>query len=184
MRQVFQKILPESRIDEFLSIGKFEKILQNEYFIREGEIPKKLAYVISGLFRYVYINDKGNEFTKGIIPEYKFLSSYSAMISSTPSYFFVEALEDSEIFVFSHENLLAMLEKDKFWLEFLLRFVEIGFSIKEKRERDMLLFDAEERYKNFLEEFPDLGNRVSQVIIASYLGIQPQSLSRIRKKNV
>jgi CRP-like cAMP-binding protein len=104
------------------------------------------------------------------------------MITQTPSYFFVEALEKSEVFEIPYRSWLRLLESDPFWTGFLLRFVEKGFIIKEKRERDLLLLDAETRYRNFLEEFPGMEKRIKQTIIASYLGIQPESLSRIRKK--
>jgi CRP-like cAMP-binding protein len=64
----------------------------------------------------------------------------------------------------------------------LLNILEKGFCIKEKRERELLLLDAEKRYNLFITEFPNLENRVSQQIVASYLGIQPESLSRLRRK--
>jgi CRP-like cAMP-binding protein len=80
MKEQLGKILPENRVDEFLSIGKERSIKANEYFVKEGETPLKIAYVFKGLFRYVYLNDKGDEFTKGIITENLFISSYSAMI--------------------------------------------------------------------------------------------------------
>jgi CRP-like cAMP-binding protein len=182
MREQLKKILPDSKIDEFLSISKPKTIKASEYFLIAGEVPMKIAFVVSGLFRYVYVNDKGDEFTKGLIRENLFLSSYSAMILETPSYFSVEALEDSEILEVSWRNLAPLIERDLFWTKFLLKFIEKGFMVKEKRERDLLLLDAETRYKNFLIEFPGMDQRIKQGIIASYLGIKPETLSRIRKK--
>ena len=182
MNEKLKKILPENRIDEFLSIGRIKSIDALDYFIRAGEVPNKIAFVGSGLFRYVYINEKGDEFTKGIIVENFFLSSYSAMILGKPSYFSIEALEDSQVIEVIWKDLTQLLDNDIFWVKFLLKFIEKGFIIKEKRERDLLLLDAETRYKNFLTEFPGMDQRVKQRIIASYLGIQPETLSRIRKK--
>jgi CRP-like cAMP-binding protein len=176
--------LPPSRIREILSISKVKSISRNEYFIEAGTVPRKFGFVISGLFRYLYISDKGVEFTKGIISEHNFISSYSAMRYGNPSYFFVEALEDSEILEIQYDKWLELKETDRFWDQFLVALVEKGFSIKEKRERDLLLLDAETRYKNFLNEFPGLEKRIKQHIIASYLGITPESLSRIRQKKV
>jgi len=87
-----QKILPENKIEDFLSISRGKSIYASDYFIKTGQVPKKIAFVVSGLFRYVYVNEKGYEFTKGIIAENLFLSSYSAMIMKKPSYFSIEAL--------------------------------------------------------------------------------------------
>jgi CRP-like cAMP-binding protein len=182
MNEQLKNILPEKKIDEFLSIARDKSINVSDYFIRAGEVPMKIAFVVSGLFRYVYINNNGDEFTKGIIAENLFLSSYSAMIMQKPSYFSIEALEDSKILEISWKDFKPLMERDIFWIKFLLKFIEKGFMIKEKRERDLLLLDAETRYKNFLSEYPGMNQRIKQGIIASYLGIKPETLSRIRRK--
>ena len=179
---MLKNILSEERLNELMSIGQKKVMKEGEYFIRKGETPQKFAFVSTGLFRYVYIDKKGNEFTKGIIDCNNFISSYSAMINNTPSHFFIEALEDSQILEINFHKWLILKDTSLFWTKFLLGFVEKGFIIKEKRERELLLLDAETRYKNFLTEFPSLQGRVKQAIIASFLGIQPESLSRIKKK--
>jgi CRP-like cAMP-binding protein len=184
MNEQLKKILPENKIDVLLSIGRIKSINASEYFIRAGEVPHKIAFIGTGLFRYIYINDKGDEFTKGIIVENFFLSSYSAMILGKPSYFSIEALEDSMVLEINWNDFLQLLDKDVFWVKYLLKLIEKGYIIKEKRERDLLLLDAETRYKNFLIEFPGMDQRIKQGIIASYLGIKPETLSRIRKKIV
>jgi len=176
------EFLSQSQIEDLFSIATVKKMAPGDYFIREGEVPKKLAFVHTGLFRYVYINTKGLEFTKGIISATGFISSYSAMISKTPSYFFIEALERSKILEFDYQKWNHLRAQNPFWDSFLFKIIEKGFCVKEKRERDFLLLNAETRYRNFLTEFPNLNGRVKQHIIASYLGIQPESLSRIRKK--
>ncbi len=181
MSGFLHNILPADKAKELLSIGQERTIIKGKFFIREGEIPKKFAYVNSGLFRYLYIHKNGNEFTKGLITEHNFISAYSAMISQTPSFFYIEALEDSNVFEIPYPKWQTLLASDAFWVKFLLSFIEKGFTKKEKRERDLLLLDAESRYLGFLEEFPGLDKRISQGIVASYLGIQPESLSRIKK---
>lgn len=175
-------ILPDKHIEELLSIGREKSIATGDYFIKAGEKPLKIAYVFSGLFRYVYTNDNGDEFTKAIISENNFISSYSAMILSKPSYFSIEALENSQVLEINWSDFNQLLDNDIFWVKFLMKFIEKGYITKEKRERELLLLDAETRYKNFLTEFPGLNQRVKQGIIASYLGIQPETLSRIRRK--
>ncbi len=182
MNEPLKNLLPSERFDELMAIGKDKTIENSTYFIREGEVPTKIAFVISGLFRYVYTKANGEEFTKGLISENNFISSYSAMVLKHASYFSIEALENSQILEIKWSSFMELLEKDVFWVRFLMKLVEKGFIIKEKRERDLLLLDAETRYKNFLLEFPGMEQRIKQGIIASYLGIQPETLSRIRKK--
>jgi CRP-like cAMP-binding protein len=182
MSEQLKNILPENKIDDFLSITGEKSINASNYFIRAGEVPMKIAFVGSGLFRYVYTNDRGGEFTKGIITENLFITSYSAMITETPSSFSIEALEDSTIMEILWSDFMQLVERDIFWLKFQLKFLEKGFMKKEKREKDLLLLDGTERYKNFLLEYPGMDQRISQGIIASYLGIKPETLSRIRGK--
>lgn len=181
MREPLLKIMPSNKADELIAVSEYGTLKANDFFINAGEIPKKLAFVITGLFRYLYISDKGHEFTKGLFAENSFICSYSAMISHSPSYFSIQALENAEILKISFSEWEKLLKKDPFWLKFLLQFVEKGFVTKEKRERELLLLDSKTRYLNFLEEYPDMDKRVKQTIIASYLGIQPESLSRIKK---
>ncbi|OIV42269.1 cyclic nucleotide-binding protein [Flavobacterium johnsoniae] len=174
--------LPEKELNELWNISEPKTISKGDYFISEGQIPKKMAFVIKGLFRYVYVDEKGNEFTKSIILENSFISSYSAMIQNSSSYFSIEALEESEILEIDYKNWQKIKDQNSFWNIFLLQIIEKAFCIKEKRERELLLLDAEKRYEIFTAEFPNLENRISQQIIASYLGIQPESLSRIKRK--
>ncbi|MDH5681465.1 MAG: Crp/Fnr family transcriptional regulator, partial [Spirochaetota bacterium] len=146
------------------------------------EIPNKFAFVISGLFRYYYLDEKENELTKGFLPESSFITSYSALIQNRESYFTIEALEDSVILVIYYDEWKKLLENNIHWNKLLICLLEKAFCIKEAREREFLLFDAEERYRSFLNTFPGLENRIKQHFIASYLRITPVTLSRIRKK--
>ena len=174
--------LPEKELEELSNVCEHKIINKVDCFISAGQIPRKMAFVIKGLFRYVYSNENGNEFTKSIITENNFISSYSAMIHNSASYFSIEALEETEILEIDYLRWLEMKAKNSFWNIFLLQILEKAFCVKEKRERELLLLDGEKRYEIFIAEFPNLENRVSQQIIASYLGIQPESLSRIRRK--
>lgn len=173
---------PEVQIEKILSFSKIKKIRKDECYIREGEKPKSFAYVFGGFFRYYYIDKKGNDFTKGFFFENSFISSYSAMIQNRGSYFSIEALEDAEIIEIDYEKWKALLSNELVWHKLLLALIEKGYCIKESREREFLLFSAEERYKSFLKSFSDQQKRIKQHFIASYLGISPVSLSRIRKK--
>ncbi|WP_343624233.1 Crp/Fnr family transcriptional regulator [Flavobacterium lindanitolerans] len=173
--------IPEKQAAELLSISRTKSISRGEDYISAGQTPKTFAIVINGLFRYYYIDEKGNEFTKGFIPAATVLSAYSAMRYETSSFFYIQALEDSEILEIDYKKWLLLQQEDSFWDKFLIQALEKGYFIKEKRERELLLLDAEARYKIFTTEFPDLEKRIKLQIVASYLGIQPESLSRIRK---
>jgi len=174
--------IPDDQISTFFEIGKIRQYHINDYFINYEEVPKKFGFVFSGLFRYVYYDQTGKEFTKGFMPEQRFIASYSSMIQEKKSLFFIQALEDSVVFELNYESWNSLKKDNPCWDKFLIALLEKGFCVKEKREREFLLLDAKSRYLIFLEEFPDLEKRVKQHIIASYLGITPVALSRLRKK--
>lgn len=174
--------LPADQEKKLLSLCRPLSLKKGAFFIREGQIPRKFAFVKSGLFRYFYVDEKGNEFTKGFFPEGLFLSSYSAMVQDIPSYFTIEALEDGEILVIDYEAWQELRVQHRCWSDFLVAVLEKGFIKKESREREFLLFDAEKRYNLFLERYPGLNQRIKQHQIASYLGITSVALSRIRRK--
>lgn len=175
--------IPSDEAKKLYQSGNVKSIPKGEYYIRAGEIPKTFAFVSSGLFRYVYIDDDGRQFTKAFMPEFSILSSYSAMLQKTPSHYYIEALEPSNIVTFSYSSWLILKETNRCWDRFLIAMLEKGYMKKESRERELLLLSAEDRYRIFLDEYPSLESRVKQHMIASYLGITPESLSRIKKSS-
>jgi CRP-like cAMP-binding protein len=174
--------LPVDQESKLLDLGKEVALKKGDNFISEGEVPKKFAFINKGLFRYYYVDRKGNEFTKGFFEENVFLSSYSAMSAGRESFFSIEALEDSSLVVFEYSHWKELFKKHNCWSLLLIAILEKGFTKKETREREFLLLDAEERYRSFLQNYPGLEQRVKQHMIASYLGITNVALSRVRKK--
>jgi CRP-like cAMP-binding protein len=174
--------LPKAEEEKFRNITTPVTVKKGSAFISEGAVPKKLAFVLTGLFRYYYTSKKGVEFTKGFFPEKSFITSYSAMVQQSPSTYTIEALEDSNIIVFDYHEWQKLIQGHNCWNALLMAILHKGYFKKERREREFLLFDASERYQLFLQEYPQLEQRLKQSMVASYLGITPVALSRIRSK--
>lgn len=174
---------PESELKKLSVCIRRQNITRGEHFLNAGDIPDKIAYVCTGLFRYSYTDSGGSEYTKSFFPEGDFVVSYSAMVSGTPSWFSIEALEDSVIDVFDYTNWQLLFDGHPCWAALLIAMLQKGYMKKEKRERELLMLDAAERYQSFLTEYPGLETRVRQHMIASYLGITPVALSRIRSQS-
>lgn len=173
--------VPAGQEEKFCALINLSKLHKGENFINAGSIPKSIAFIKEGLFRYYYLNQKGEEFTKGFFLENSVLSSYSAILENRGSHFTIEALEDATIEVIDYHKFRMLFSEHPCWNDFLVAILQKAFVVKEEREREFLLFNAEERYMSFLKRYPGLDKRVKQNIIASYLGIKPESLSRIRK---
>lgn len=174
--------LPSQQQSEIRAICSIRHLGKGEHFIRAGEIPAKMAFNLQGLLRYYYLDKKGNDFTKGFFAEGAPITSYSAMIQNRESYFNIEALEDAVLAVFTYSDWKQLLNKHECWRQLLILLLEKGYCAKETREREFLVLDAEEKYRIFIRTFPDIENRIKQHYIASYLGITPVALSRIRRK--
>lgn len=174
--------ISDTEVQKLLDISRVSTIKKGDYYIQAEQIPKKFAFVSQGLFRYLYMDNKGNEYTKNFIPEKNFILAYSAMIQQTPSKMYIEALENSVVYDIDYNDWLALKNGHPCWNVFLITLLEKAFMIKENRERELLLLDAEQRYEIFKKEFPTLDTRVKQHLIASYLGISPVSLSRIKNR--
>jgi len=106
--------------------------------------------------------------------------SYAAFVQREESKLYIQALEDTELLVIDYKIYRKLLDSHVCWQEAAKKLAELIFILKEKREAGLLLHDARERYLQFLGDYPNLENRISQYHIASYLGIAPESLSRIR----
>ncbi|MBT3256312.1 MAG: Crp/Fnr family transcriptional regulator [Desulfobacterales bacterium] len=163
-------------------VFKLSTVKKNKFFIKAGENPDKFGIIISGLFRYFYIDNNGKEYTKYFALKNDLLISYSAILLGEVSRFYIEALENSEIFISSFKTFNELTENNLSWNKIARKLIEQQYIKKEIREYRFLFDDAETRYLHFLEEYPDLIERVKHYHIASYLGITPVTLSRIRKK--
>jgi len=131
--------------------------------------------------RFFYIDLDGNDVTKYFCFDGSVVLT-TTTITGEESGYYIEALEDTVLMAVDYQDFKKLTEHNVFWLKVIKDEYEKSLVYKEKRERALLLENATERYMNFVKDYPNIGNRVKQKYIASYLGITPESLSRIRKK--
>lgn len=169
--------------DELEIVKKYVRIKhlkKGELFIKAGEVPDISGFIYKGLMRVFYIDKNGRDYTKLFNKEFDFITSYAAFIERSESHLNVEALEDTTAFVIDYDTFKMFIERHPCWLKIYSRSLEKFYVIKERREGYLLWYNAKERYDQFLKDFPGLEKRVKQYYIASYLGISPVSLSRLR----
>jgi CRP-like cAMP-binding protein len=181
---VFLKLIiafSDEEINDFMMLGKKVELDKGAFFISEGQVCKSFAFIHSGTFSFIISTDDG-EHVKDFSGSNKFITSYSSFITQTPSQIFIRAEEKATLTQWSYDTYQELIHSSENWKQFALKIANYLYLRKEKREISLLTETAEQRYLNMLKEFPHIVQHVPQYLIASYLGIKPQSLSRIRNK--
>jgi len=172
----------ESEMELFISLFSKTDLKKSEYFAKKGEYSTKVAFVSSGVLRAFFRNNSGHEYNKTFFTPSNFVAAYSSITTNQQNLINIQCLTDCTLFVADFKKLTA-LYKDYPKFESLARILaEHKFAIKEKREIELVTLEATERYEIFKKEHPNLDNQINQYHIASYLGITPTQLSRIRAK--
>lgn len=171
--------LSEEMIEDIETYFHIKKIEQGDIVLSEGDALNEVGFVCEGLFRYYYLDYNGNEHTKYFCDENDFLMSFKAFREGKVS-FYIEAIEPSILLSIKVNELKDLIGCDMNWFLVYTFLLEKSYITKEDREADFLLFQATERYMKFKKSYPKLVGRVQQQHMASYLGISPVSLSRIK----
>ncbi len=174
--------IPNEELDRIKGLFYSCKLKKGELFVRSGNMTHTIGFILSGLLRYFYIDRNGAECTKAFAAENDFAVSYGSMLLNQPSAFSIEALEDTTLLYIHYSEWKKLLDSTSCWNVVARKVMEKIYVIKQIRESQLLLEDAQSRYLHFIDQYPGLYNRLKQHHIASYLGITPVSLSRIRKK--
>jgi len=176
----------EVRIDTFYELLEFKELKRKEFLIQQYEFCNFIGFVIKGTLRTFYINEEGCEINflfhfhnrledMGFTDFESFLLQEKAKLN-------IQALEKSYVALISRKNCMELTHSDEYWQVFGRRMTEIVYLAAKHRIEELLYFTPENRYLKLLENYPEIVLKFPQKYIASYLGIQPQSLSRIRRR--
>ena len=180
-----EKHLPLSPGDIDIIHSSFipKNLLKGEFLLREGDPLKYGAFVSKGFLRSYIIDNKGKEHIIQFAPENWWISDKGASAEGKASCF-IDAIEDSEILLIDQTGHSKMLEKVAAYSTSFQAGMQKRSVAKDKRIVHSLIADAEERYNDFLQTYPSIAQRVPQHMLASYLGIAPETLSRVRRKSM
>ncbi|WP_272150178.1 Crp/Fnr family transcriptional regulator [Tenacibaculum aiptasiae] len=181
------KLFPDLNSEEISFLKSYlivEEYAKKDFLFKSGEIQKEIGFVCKGLLRRYYINDKGNTITTGFVNENKYATDYPAFIRQTPSKYFIECLEPSTIIKLPYHKIQESYQLFKTSEMYGRLIAEYVLTVQTDRVESFLFKNAEERYLDFIKHNQDIINRISLSHLASLLGIERQSLSRIRSKLV
>lgn len=171
-----QELTPFS---EKLSVITFQK---KEIFIKSGIVQQSIGFIVSGLIRSYYIDDNGNEKTVRFYAENDYATHYTAFITQQPSKYTFQCLENTVLVLLSYENMQLLYRQIPTFEKYGRLLAEEILKMQQHRIESFIFQTAQERYLDFMKQNPDLYNRVTISHLCSYLGIERQTLTRIRQK--
>ncbi|MCF0069590.1 Crp/Fnr family transcriptional regulator [Dyadobacter sp. CY261] len=174
--------LEKTRLDEFLEISQRRLCRRGDILFQRNRVCNQLGYIAEGALRTYCVMESGEEISFLLQVNGDFFGDYESYLTGERSGFIVEAMMDTEVLLFDKRDLEHLIDSDVFWLRFSRTIPDVCFLEAKRRIEDLLFFGPEERYFRLLNKMPEIVQKIPLKYISSYLGITPQSLSRIRKR--
>ena len=174
--------LTEEEEQVLISLISSRKLLKGQYFLQQGDVCKFSGFVISGCTKTFYVDDEGQEHVVMFSVEDWWTSDMGSFITQKPADFNVQCLENTELIQFSYENQQQMMAEIPKLERFFRIIVQRAFVASQKRIVRSMSMSAKDRYLYFRNEYPKIEQRIPQYLIASYLGITKEFLSKIKSQ--
>lgn len=177
----------ELKDEDFLLLEKYfqkKTMAKGDFLFREGDAVHHAIFVNSGLIRTFIIDEQGTEHILQFALPGWWTGDLGSFISGATTKFFVEALENSEVLSISKQSWDELLDKAPFYLDYHRKLLERGLVAIQNRLLETFSTDASQKYQQLMETFPDILQRVPLYMIASYLGMSRETLSRVRNQMV
>tara|TARA_B100000212_G_C27209074_1_gene462172 strand:+ start:198 stop:779 length:582 start_codon:yes stop_codon:yes gene_type:complete len=177
------KVLPlaNNELQSFISAFNPLFLKKGDCFIKEGQYKKRLGLIVKGCM-YCYYNKDGEEIIDEFSLDYEFITDYYSYLTNTPIEKNVKCIEDTEMLVIDFDNLEKQFSNTQKFERMGRIIAENLFINWQQKAKSLMLDNAETRYLKLISKRADLIQRVPQYLIASYLSVKPETLSRIRKK--
>jgi CRP-like cAMP-binding protein len=167
---------------QFIAIVRKSRVKKRQFIVQPRFVCTHQTYVVKGALRVYFVNKNGNEHTLQFAIDDWFASDHYSYIHQTPASIFIEALEDSYIQQIEYNDVERLCLENQKFERFFRKVAQKSFAFAQRRILSNLDKTAEERYLEFMEMYPDIIQKVPQYAVASYLGMTPEFLSKIRKK--
>ncbi|MFA7273331.1 MAG: Crp/Fnr family transcriptional regulator [Crocinitomicaceae bacterium] len=176
--------LSETELEEVVSYYKTEKVPRKTVLLRAGEICNLEAFIIKGCVKSYFINQEGLEVVLSFATENWWVGDVVSFQELIPSKMYIETMEDTEMLFITHDAKEELLQKHPALEKMFRLIIQRHLYAYQERLFGNIALTAEERYDIFLSKYPALPQRIPQHLIASYLGMTPEFLSRLRKRKL
>ena len=180
----FENILPLNEEEKSIVEEAFKerRVKRRQFILQEGDICKHHTFVVEGCFRMYMVDEKGKEHNLQFAIENWWIADIGSYYSEEPSRLYIEALENSIVLQLKKEDQIKLFDDNPTFNRIFRVLTEKALVSAQRRILQNISSNAEERYLDFLKRCPHFFNRISNVQIASYLGVTPEFLSTIRNK--
>lgn len=173
----------DKELDTILQYFKPMKYRKNELLTNAGQqYHQKMFFVVSGCLRIYFINESGTDSTRHLIFEGAYATALASFITGEPSFEYVQALEDTEVYYVTQEDFFELLKLVPAWGIFYRKYLEYAYVNNTKRLKEMVTLDATERYRKLLAINPQVVRRLPNKIVATYINVSQETLSRLKSK--
>lgn len=174
--------MSDQEYDAILPIIDRIEIKKDTNLLEQGQVCQHVYFIESGFFRMFYVDYKGNEINCRFVKANDFVVDFASFITKKPSLYYWKAMEDSKVIILEQHEIEKIYKMSINWSNFGRLIAESGYLQIIEREEMLHFQTPEERYKTILKKEPELFQLVSQNQLSSYIGIKPESLSRLRKR--
>lgn len=180
----FDRLISLNKEEKELVIEKFRSRLyrKKQYVLQEGDVCTQMNFVVRGCLRMYKIDDKGGTHILQFAAENNWITDLGSFYTEKPSELTIDALEDTMVLRISHDDLITLYTQAPKFHRIFRVLIENSYVSLQKRLLQTISSSAEDRYQYFIDTYPHLVNRLPQTQIASFLGITPEFLSRLRNK--
>ena len=155
---------------------------KNEVLVTNGQTSQRMFFVGNGCLRIFFINEEGHEATRHLAFEVTFATTLVSFITGEPSLEFIQALEDTQLLYIAQKDFYDLIEIIPEWNTFYSKYLEYAYVTNTNRLMSFITMDALERYRQLLEQKPDIIKRLPNKMVASYLNISQETLSRLKSR--
>ncbi|MFC0513396.1 Crp/Fnr family transcriptional regulator [Mucilaginibacter angelicae] len=184
IQKISGKLLSEDDKHLLMAHFKPKKLRKRQYFLQEGDVCKYIGFIVKGSARTFSVDEKGHEHILKLSLENWWLADFESFYLLTPSRFNIEALEDLEVLQSTNAQIEEYLKHIPAFSA-MANVISQNYTIaNQKRMQTVMSYTAEERYEDLISNYPQFLQRFPQNMIASYLGLSPETLSRLKKNSL
>jgi CRP-like cAMP-binding protein len=174
--------IPDEEYELIIPIINRIEVKKNTNLLEQGQVCKNVYFVESGLFRMLYVDYEGNEINCHFAMENEFMVDFQSFLTQKPAKYSWRTMQDSTVIALKYDDIHRLYNQSRAWEKFGRLMAEHVYQQLNEREEMLHFQSPEQRYQSLLDSRPDLFNLVSQYHLSSYIGIKPESLSRLRKR--